>query len=126
MIVKQEDNIMEDSQLSINLDIKSDYKHICKEVRKKQDSIHVERNRRYRQKLKNDPQRLEVYLQKDRERKKKVRDLEKLVGKSAEQLAHDREVARLRQQRRRSKLKIKAEFQGKTKTVFTNVFSLLL
>ncbi len=121
--MKHEDNRMEDSHLSINLDIKSDYKHSCKKARKKQDSI--ERNRRYRQKLKNDPQRLEVYLQKERERQKKARDLEKLIGKSAEHLARDREMARLRQQRRRLKLKIKAEFQGKSKTVFTHVFSSL-
>ena len=67
---------------------------------------------RYREKLKNNPERLGLYLQKDKERKKKARDLEKLVEKSAEQIAHDREVARLRQQRRRRRLKVKAQMES--------------
>ncbi len=100
MLVKPEDTIM-DFHLSNNHANKSDYTCTDKEARKKQDSR--ERSRRYRQRMKNDPQRWEVHLQKDKERKK-----------------------RLRQQRSRLKLNTKAEFQGKIETVFTYVFSLSL
>ncbi len=115
LLVKHEDEALQDFNLPYNNhekspEIISDLKDIQQVVmqtdekdKKKQNSR--EKSRKYREKLKNNPERLRLYHQKDRERKKKARDLNKLVGKSAEQAARDQENSHRRVRKFRLKQK---------------------